>query len=139
MRVAAGAAAAALALTGCGDALDEFRDDLRPLEQQAEQRRSALAAELRSVSLGSRRDARAVRAGTAGLSKTYAEIAALEPPDDYEKPFAAYVRANERLVRNLGRFADDLAAGDAHGLRRAGRGVVGALGESRSARLRWLE
>jgi len=134
-----GAALAALALIGCGDALAEFRDDLRPLEQRSEQQRAELAAQLRSVRSGSRADARAVRASTAELSQTYDEIAALDPPADYEKPFAAYVRANGQLVRDLDRFADELAAGSERGLRQASRGVVAALGRSQSARLRWLE
>ena len=135
----ASAIAVALALGGCADDLEAFRDELRPLEDTAEEQRSEIAVRLRSLRLGSAEDARAVRHDTAELSETYDEIEALEPPDDYEEPFAAYVRANESLVRDLRRFADELAAGRAGGLRDASDAVVDALGKSQSARLRWLE
>ena len=98
-----------------------------------------LSSQLRASRLGSRDDARTLRAGTAELSKTYDEIAALDPPHGYEKPFDAYVKANGRLVHDLNRFAHELGAGSERGLRQASRGVVAALGRSQSARLRWLE
>ena len=138
--VAASAAAlAALALAACGDDLDAFRDDLRPLEAAAARERGETAARLRSVKLGNARDARALRAHAADLADTYEEIEALEPPDDYEEPFTQYVRANDSLVRDLRRFADALAASDERGLRSASDALVDALGRSQSARLRWLE
>lgn len=135
--VAAGAAA--LAPIACGDELEEFRDDLRPLERQAEAQRAVIAGKLRSVTLGRRADVRALRTEAAELARTYDEIATLEPPDAYADPFAAYVRANDRTVRALERFAGELAAGDTRGLRRASRLVVEDLSRSQSARLHWLE
>jgi hypothetical protein len=130
---------ATLALAGCGDPLDEFRDALRPLEQRAEQQRSAISTELRTATLGSNLDARALHRQAATLAKTHDEIAAVDAPAGYEKPFAAYVRANDRLVRDLNRYATELAAGRARGVRRASRHVVRDIGRSQSARLRWLE
>ena len=139
MRALLGAVTAALLLAGCGDELDEFRDDLRPLEDRAAEQRAQISAELRSLTLGSSRDARELRAGTAELERTYEEIAEVDPPGDYEEPFAAYVRANDRTIRDLERFVDDVEAGDARGVRDAGNAVVHHLGKSQSARLRWLE
>ena len=132
-------ALAALALGGCGNELDEFRDDLRPLEQRAAEQRSRISSALRSVRLGSNADARMLREQTNVLRAAYDAIATLEPPDDYERPFAAYAKANDQAVRHLGEFASELAEGDARGLRRATRRVVHDLGRSQSARLEWLE
>jgi hypothetical protein len=133
------ALALALAVAGCADELEEFRDDLRPLEQRAASQRARISSTLRSVRLGSRPDARLLRQEAAALKDTYDEIAMLEPPDRYARPFAAYVRANDRAGHDLDRFAAELAAGDARGLRQASRRVVQNLGRSQSARLHWLE
>ena len=140
-RSAAASAAvfAALALGACADDLEQFRDDLRPLEETAAGQRAETAARLRSVKLGSTRDARALRVHATQLAETYADIEQLEPPDDYEDPFAAYVRANDQLVRDLRRFADALAAADEPELNDASDDLVAALGKSQSAKLRWLE
>lgn len=132
-------ALAALGLSACADDLEAFRDELRPLEETAAEQRAEVAGRLRSVKLGSTRDASALRAHAGELSKTYDEIERLEPPGDYEKPFAAYGRANEQLVSDLRRFADELAAADERGLQDASDDLVDALGKSQSARLRWLE
>ena len=138
-RAALAALALALAAFGCGgDELREFRDDVRPLEERAENQRSVIAVELRTLTLGSQSDARALRELTAELAEIHEEIAALDPPGEYEEPFEAHVRANEKMVRGLRRFAAELAAGDARGLERASRLVIEDLGRSQSARLRWL-
>src|SRR5687767_8482995 len=129
----------ALVFGACSDELDEFRDDLRPLEDRAAQQRSAISAQLHSLTLGSRADVRELRAGSRELEKTYDEIAELSPPDSYERPFASYVQANDRTISGLERFAARVAAGDAAGVRRAGRAVVQELSRSQRARLRWLE
>jgi hypothetical protein len=139
VRWVAVAALAALALAGCGDDLEEFRADLRPLEQRAAAQRAEISTELRSVRLGSKGDARALRAKNAQLRDAYDAIAELEPPDAYEEPFTAYVRANDRTVRDLEGFAGKLAAGDARALRRASRRVLADLARSQTARLQWLE
>jgi hypothetical protein len=138
-RAAAALATLAIALVGCGDALDEFRDDLRPLEERALTARSVIAVELRTATLGSERDARSLRALNRTLADIFDEIARLDPPDGYDEPFAAYVRANARMVRGLERFAAALESGRARALRRLGRSVVQELGRSQRARLRWLE
>ena len=138
-RAAAALAALALVVAGCGDDLEEFRGDLRPLEDRAQEQRAVIAAELRTATLGSRSDAEALRRDTAALAETFEEIEQLEPPGDYEEPFAAYVRANDEIVRNLDRFAAAVAAGRVGGLRTASRAVVADLGRSQSSRLRWLE
>ena len=133
------ALAALAALAGCADELEEFREDLRPLEQRAEEQRSEISGLLRSLRLGSRADARSVRARTAELSSTYDEIAALDPPDDYAEPFAEYVRANHATVRGLRRFASELESGDLRGLRQASSAVLADLSRAQTASLRWLE
>jgi hypothetical protein len=128
---------AALALAGCGDELQEFRDDLRPLEQRAEGQRSEVGSELRATRAGI--DSPPLRADTAALEATYDEIASLDAPSEYEKPFAAYVRANTRTVQGLKRYARALAAGNIRTLKRVARDVVRDLGESQTSRLHWLE
>ena len=139
MRRAAAALVALAALAGCGDELEEFREDLQPLEQRAEAERSVTSELLQSLRLGSRADARSVRAQAAKLSATYDDIAALDPPQDYAEPFAEYVRANQASVRDLGRFANELESGDLRGLRRASRQILADLSRARTASLQWLE
>jgi hypothetical protein len=137
-RLAALAALAALA--GCGDdELEKFRDDLRPLEQRAEEQRSMTSGLLRSVRLGSRADARGVRAQAATLSVTYDEIAAVEPPDDYAEAFAEYVQANRASVRDLRRLAAEVEAGDLRGVRQASDSVLSDLSRARTSSLKWVE
>ena len=134
------ALAALAALAGCGsDELEQFREDLRPLEQRAEEQRSVTSGLLRSVRLGSREEARGVREQADELSATYDGIAALDPPDDYVEPFGQYVRANQASVRDLRRLAEELEAGDAAGLRRASRRVLADLSRAHAASLHWLE
>ena len=130
---------ALVALAGCGDELEEFRDDLRPLEQRAEGQQSLASGLLRSLRLGSRADARGVRAQAEKLSTTYDEIAAVDPPDDYAEPFAEYVRANDASVRDLRQFADELELGDLRGMRKASRQVLADLSRAQTASLHWLE
>lgn len=139
MRTSVVALVALAALAGCGDELEEFRQDLEPLEQRAEAERSVTSELLQSLRLGSRADARSVRAQAAKLSTTYDDIATLDPPDDYAEPFAAYVRANQASVRDLRRFADELETADLPGLRRASRQVLADLSRARTASLQWLE
>ena len=139
MRAWLAAFAALAALAGCADELDEFRDDLRPLEERAEQQQSVISGLLRSVRLGSRSDARSVRAQTAKLSSTYDEIAALEPPDDYAEPFADYVEASRAVVSDLRRLASELESGDLRGLRQASGRTVAALSRAQTSGLRLLE
>jgi hypothetical protein len=131
--------AALAALAGCTDELDEFRGDLRPLEQRAEEQRSVVSGLLRSLRLSSRTDARGVRAQAADLSATYDEIATLDPPDDYAEPFAEYVEANRAVVRDLRRLAAELESGDLRGVRRASDRALGALSRAHTSSLRWLE
>ena len=139
MRTRVVALAALAAFAGCTDELEEFREDLRPLEQRAEQQRSMISGLMRSLRLGSRADARGVRAQAAKLSVTYDEIAAIEPPDDYAEHFADYVQANREVVRDLRVFADELESGALRGLRRASRRALAALGRAQTASLQFLE
>lgn len=139
MRAGIAVLAALAALTGCSDELDEFRGDLRPLEQRAEEQRSVVSGLLRSLRLGSQTDARGLRAQATELDATHDEIAALDPPDDYAEPFAEYVRANSALVRDLRRFADELNSGDLAGLRRASDRALEALSSAQTSSLRLLE
>lgn len=139
MRARIAVLAALAALAGCTDELDEFRGDLRPLEQRAEEQRSVVSGLLRSLELGSREDARGVREQAANLSATYDEIAELDPPDDYAKPFASYVEANRALVSDLDRFAAELESGDLRGLQQASDRALDALTSAQTSSLRWLE
>ena len=139
MRGAAAAAVAALALLGCGDEREQFRDDVEELRERAEGELTLVQGKLQSLQLGSEGDARDLRALSAELAETYGEIAALEPPGEYVRAFTAHVRANERALRELERVARELEAGDESDMRRASERVVEALGASESARLRWLE
>lgn len=133
------ALAALAVLAGCGDELEEFRDDLRPLEERAEEQRTATSGLLRSARLGSRADARRVRAEAAKLSATYEEIAAIEPPDEYSEPFADYVHANRATVRDLRGFATELESGSLDGVRRETKRVLADLSRAQTASLKWLE
>lgn len=127
------------ALAGCGDELEKFRDDLRPLEQRAEGQRAVISGLLRSLQLGSRADAQGVREQAKDLSATYDQIAAIEPPDDYAEPFADYLGANRASVRDLHGFAEELEHGDLRGVRLASRRVLADLSRAHSASLQWLE
>ena len=131
--------AALAALAGCTDELDEFRGDLRPLEQRAEEHRSVVSGLLRSLRLGSHADAQGVRAQAAELSATYDEIAGLDPPDDYAEPFAEDVEANRAVVRDLRRVAAELEGGALPGGRRASDRALGALSRAQTSSLRWRE
>jgi hypothetical protein len=132
--------AALATLAGCGDdEAEEFRQDLRPLEQRAEEQQSVTSGLLRSVRLGSRADARELRAQAAQLSATYDEIAEVEPPDDYAEPFAEYVSANHSAVRDLRKLAAELEGGDLRGVRQASSRVLADLGRAQTSSLKWLE
>ena len=139
MRARIAVLAALAALAGCTDELDEFRDDLRPLAQRAEEQRAVISGLLRSLKLGSQTDATGLRTQAAELAATHDEIAALEPPDDYADPFAEYVQANSALVGDLRRFADELESGDLPGLRRASERALDALTLAQTSSLRLLE
>ena len=127
------------ALAACGGGLEDFRDDLRPLEERANEQLSVTSGLLRSRRVGNRTDARDVRAQAAKLSATYEEIAALEPPDEYSEPFAEYVSANSAAVRDLRRYAAELEAGDLRGMRQASKSVLADLSRAQIASLQWNE
>ena len=101
--------------TGCGGRSEgqAFRDDhLRPLEQRMELRRARVAATLRVVRSGNKRDAAALREDIDGLARSVAGIAALAPPASAREPFARYVLALRGLVTELRRFTTALRADD---------------------------
>jgi hypothetical protein len=133
------ALAALAALAGCSDEREEFRDDLRPLEQRAEEEQSVTSGLLRSLQLGSREDARAVRAQAADLAAVYDEIAEIEPPGDYSEAFATYVSANRAAVEDLRRLAEEVEASDLDGVREASNRVLADLGRANTSSLKWLE
>jgi hypothetical protein len=96
-----------LALAGCGGRSPEqvFREDsLRPLQQRAELQRARVAATLRVVRFGSRRDARALGEDIDAYAGTVRKIAGLLPPEAAQAPFRRYVSAMRELVRELRRM-----------------------------------
>jgi len=113
VRVAVALAALMMVIAGCGGRSEgeAFREDsLRPLEQRLDVRRARVAATLRVVRAGSRRDAAALREDIGALEGGVRRIAALVPPSSAQQPFARYVGALRELVAELRRFSAALRA-----------------------------
>ena len=126
----------AAALAGCGDELEEFRDEeLRPLEQKAESQRSEISGVLQDVTLGRKRDAELLRTKVAALEATYSELAELDPPDDYDATYRDFIVANRSFVKELRAFADALEARREDEVQRASKRARIAIGDSREALL----
>jgi hypothetical protein len=119
-----------VAVAGCGKSAEHtFRDDtLHPLQQRAETRKSQVSATLKTVRLGSRRDARALRSEIDSLGGVVRQIAALTPPSSAVPAFRRYTRAYRQLVARLRSFAAVLGRGDHAGLDRAGTRAQEAAG-----------
>jgi hypothetical protein len=129
-------AAVAILASGCGDAVGEFRrEELNPLQRQADAQRAELAAVVRTARNGSRRDARLIEGRLLPLRATFAEMTRLDPPGEVEKDYAAFVEANSAFLTHMRTFAAALRAGDGKRLSRASSGAREAVG----AALRALE
>lgn len=101
------AAAAAVALTGCGPSAEvRFRDkQLAPVQQRIEHDKAQLSGRLNVARMGHKADARAVAALVAQLDHGVAQMARLSPPASIAPAFRRYVGANRSLVVALRRFA----------------------------------
>ncbi len=120
IRVAAAMVALIVVGTGCGGRSEgqAFRDDhLRPLERRLELRRARVAATLRVVRSGNRRDAAALREDIDALARSVDGIGALAPPSSAKRPFVRYVRALRSLVTELRRFTTALRGADGPAVR----------------------
>jgi hypothetical protein len=115
---------AAVALAGCGGRSqgEAFREDsLKPAQQRAELKRARVAATLRVVRPGSRRDAGALGEDIDAYAAGVRQIAGLVPPADARPRFDGYVKALRGLVAELRRL--NMA------LRRDDRGAIQALAQ----------
>jgi len=121
-------------LVGCGDELADFRrNELRPLEQRADEQKAQLSTTLRTARLGDRGDARALEQQSRGLEATFAELERLEPPGEFEETYARYVAANRKFLAELRTFIDALKEGNEQALRPASRRAQEAVGAAQRA------
>src|SRR3954471_4011708 len=133
MSRAAAAPVAVLALAGCGGRSPEqvFREDsLRPLQQKSELQRARVAATLRVVRFGSRRDARALGEDIDAYAGTVRKIAGLLPPAQAQPAFRRYVAALRELVGELRRLKKAMGGHDVAAVRTRSQRVrddVGAV------------
>ena len=105
--------AAAIIAAGCTDEVAEFRnEELRPLEDRANQQKARLAATLRIVDAGDRRDARRVASELRPLRETFGELARLDPPEEVADDYERFVEANAELLRRMRQFTTALRRGD---------------------------
>jgi hypothetical protein len=125
-------AAIGLASAGCGRSdEDVFRKDkLNPLIEQADRQKAIISADLRTVKLGSSRDAAALNRQINALARIEERIAALGPPGSVRAPFERYKLANARLVAALRRFADGIGAGNKQALSGVGDQATEAVGQA---------
>jgi hypothetical protein len=135
--VFAAAALAALSAIGCGGPSEEekFRKDkLRPAQQQIERAKSQVAAQLRVVHLGRKRDAELIGRQVDALSVAIDRMRALKPPESVASEFVAFGGANARLVGTLRGFARALGGRSKARLDRAAARAQAAAGEVARAR-----
>jgi hypothetical protein len=107
--------AAVAVLAGCGGRSPEevFREDsLRPAQRQAELKRARVAATLRVVRPGSKRDASALREDIDAYAASVRRIGGLVPPSSARAGLDGYVRAQRRLVAELRRLTAALRSDD---------------------------
>lgn len=123
--------AAVAVLAGCGGRSPEqaFREDsLRPAQQQAELKRARVAATLRVVRPGSRRDAGALTEDVDAYAASVRRIAGLVPPASAKAGLAGYVRAQRRLVAELRRLTAALRRDDRAAVQTLARRVQDDVG-----------
>ena len=127
-------AGAALLLAGCGDELADFREkELRPLADQAAQQKARLGATLRTVEPGNRADARRLESRLAPLRQTTAELAELDPPDDYRETYDRFVAANDAFIARMREFVTALRRGDRAAMKVSGEKALDAVGAGQAA------
>jgi hypothetical protein len=119
---------------GCGDELADFRkNELRPLEQRADEQKARLSATLKTVQLGDASDAELLGSQVGPLEETYGELAKLDPPDDFEKTYGDYRAANAAFIAELRKFIAALRARDEAALERASERAQEAVGAAQRA------
>ena len=107
------AALAAVMLAGCGgpSAEEEFRADLRPLQERIERDKAQISSQLQVARLGRADDAELVGALVERLRTDVNELGRLEAPESLGGLFREYVVAHRHLIASLERFGR-LLAGD---------------------------
>jgi hypothetical protein len=134
VRVCGVALCLALAAPGCGkSAVQQFADQLKPLEQQVAVGKAQLSSTLSTVRLRNRDDARVLRHEIRGLGVVQAQIARLGAPGEVKVPFAGYTSASAGQIAVLNRFVAALVAGDRAGLTALGQQVQLSEGAVRRA------
>lgn len=134
MRCSAALLLAVVALAGCGDELGDFRNEkLNPLEERADAQRSEISAVLQRVQLGDRADAEGLRAKIVPLEQTFEELSKLDAPDEYDRTYLDFVKANSRFIAQLRAFAAALEAGREDDVQQASKRARQAIAEAQEA------
>jgi hypothetical protein len=134
--LALGAALLLLLPAGCGRSEgEEFREDsLRPVEQRLDRERARVAATLRVVRPGNRRDARALGEDIDVVARSVRRVAGLVPPREAAESFDAFADALRALVAELRRLQAALRRGDSAVLATASQRVQDATGRVQQRR-----
>ncbi len=118
-------------LSGCGESGEKFRkSELLPVEEKYKTEKARLSATLRTVRLGSKRDANLLHRQIDAVAAAGRRIGALDAPGGAEDELQAYNSALVGLVAQLRRFADALAAGDKKRLNRTADDAQEAAGRA---------
>jgi hypothetical protein len=108
-----------IAVAGCGGRSEGeiFREDsLAPAEERVERARAEVAATLRVVRPGRRRDARALDDDVDALAASVRRLDGLLPPTFARARFDDYAGALRELVVESRRFADAIGRGESAAL-----------------------
>jgi hypothetical protein len=115
------ALALALLAAGCGkSAIQQFTDNLKPLEKQVADQKAQLAATLRTVRLRNHGDAQLLRREIQALGVTNGKIARLKGPSEVKTPLARLAGASAAQVGALNSFAAALESGGKASLNKVG-------------------
>jgi hypothetical protein len=127
----AAALTVALVSAGCGRSDEEVfrKEKLNPAIQQADRQKAVISADLRTVKLGSKTDAAALRRQIGMLARIEEKIAALGPPGSVRGQFERYKLANAHLVAALRSFADGVEAANKQALSGLGERATEAVGQ----------
>ena len=119
-----------LGLSACGEsAAQQFRDSLRPLQQQVQSDRSQIAATLQSVTLHDAAGSQELDREIGTLAHDMAAMTKLRAPGTAaQRAFASYNAANVALVAQLRRVAAVVAHGSSGELQTASVAATDAAG-----------